>query len=132
MQNLNNWIEKIQQFFSGATPDGFSLNWDESRFFKLLSDRFSNFNVNNNTDFNYSYCNSFDIKLPASLLNGNYIITLKLSFVLDAFVLFITSYSSDFKKGKVISISDVPELKGIYSDVTEFAESLGFEEVNDK
>lgn len=131
MNKMKNWVHVIQVFFSNDKSDGISLSWDRRRFFDNFEKSLAPYEVINNTDFNYSYCNSFDLRVPETIIEGSYIITLKLSFVVNAFVLFVTWYSPDFRRGRVVSVDDLPQLSKLYEKVRHFAVANGFDEVPD-
>lgn len=61
MMTKDEIILEIQRKFKNACPSGILLEWDRNRFYDLLLPLFVGYKVKNQTDFNYSYCNSFDI-----------------------------------------------------------------------
>lgn len=131
MTALSILIGDIQRKFSNGCPNGFLLEWDANRFFQDLLSLFLGFKVTNDTDFNYSYCNSFDIELGKNNEGKIFVLTLKISFIIDAYTVHITRYSSNQRAGNVISIEGCLEYSGAVEKVRSFMEAQGFIEVQD-
>lgn len=107
MTLLNTLVADIQKMFFDGCPNGFLLKWDVNRFFQSLVSLFAGFKVINETDFNYSYCNSYEIELAE---NGEiFILTLKASFIADAYTVHLTKYSSNRRRGIVVPYEEYPE-----------------------
>jgi len=129
MVTLYNLISDIQNKFSEGCPNGFLLEWDVNRFFHALLSLFDGYKVINDTDFNYSYCNSYDVELGEDENNDVFILTLKASFISDAYTIHITRYSSDRRNGVVIPYENCLEYESEIAKVKGFIENEGFVEV---
>jgi len=129
MMALNTLIIDIQKKFSDGCPNGFLLGWDINRFFQSLISLFVGFKVINDTDFNYSYCNSYEIELGENESDEIFILTLKVSFIVDAFVLHVTRYSSNRRSGKVIHFDECSEYAGEIKKAKIFLVGKGFVEM---
>ncbi len=120
-----------KKFNSEFTPNGILLNWDRNRFYSDLQLLISEHEILNQTDFNYSFCNSFDIKINAKKNHGEiYKLTLKISFILDFFSTHLTRYVSYGRMGKVVSIDSVSEAKLICDKLKSYLSEMGFEELS--
>jgi len=125
-------ISEIQRRFKSSCPNGVLLKWDRNRFYDSLLQLFVGYKVKNQTDFNYSYCNSFDVEMNARGASGQfYKLTLKISFIVDAYTLHLTEYSNDKKRGKVISSEGITEVLFIIKKIKQFMEQKGFQEIYD-
>jgi len=127
-----NSIESIQNAFSNGCPNGALLGWDANRFYESLTKLFYEFSISNETDFNYSYCNSYDIAVGNGEQGENFVITVKISFIIDAYRMQLTEYSKDKKSGKVIDFEDLNEGTRFAENVRSFFEDRGFTEVADE
>src|SRR5688500_18859647 len=94
-------IQEVRNAFQFGPPNGLELNWDASRFFSSLESLCSSCKVLNSTDFNYSYCNTFDIEPENMGVDCRYVLTAKFSFVAPAYSVHVTKYSLDKKAGCV-------------------------------
>ena len=131
MTVLSMLVENIQRKFSNGCPNGFLLGWDVNRFFKSLLSLFVGFKVINDTDFNYSYCNSYDIELGTGEDGKMFILTLKASFIADTYTIHVTKYSKNKRSGKVIHIEEYREYAGEVVKARSFMEEQGFIEILD-
>lgn len=118
-------IRDINNAYSTAIPNGFLLGWDENRFFTELKFLFSDLKVINTTDFNYSFCNTYEIDLGEKG-NTSFILTLKISFIANAFVLYVTEYSKNLKYGKVLFQEESDEQLEYLNRVQNFMFEKGF------
>lgn len=121
-------IREIQRKYSGSYPNGIMDSWDLERYSQHFAQLFSNYEVLNQTDFNYSYCNSYDVILGAGKETTSNILTIKASFIYDAYSLHITRYSEKLN-GKVIPLDLCSEFKNEVDTVRIFFESRGFREI---
>ncbi|NOT12099.1 MAG: hypothetical protein HOP23_09760 [Methylococcaceae bacterium] len=118
------------KFNSSVMPNGDLLGWDRNRFYEPLQLLLNEYAVINQTDFNYSYCNSFDINMNTKGNFGEiYKITLKISFILDMFTIHLTKYSKDKKMGKVVSQDTIPEAKFVCDKLRYYLSQINFEEL---
>lgn len=122
-------ILEIQRIFSNSCPNGFLLGWNKNRFFSSLKSICKDLEVINETDFNYSYCNSYDIRQKIDTSENNYNITLKASFILAAYSLYVTKYSNNGKSGEIMLEIDSPEIKTTLVKIKRFIENEGFLEI---
>lgn len=122
-------LEDIQKKFSNGCPNGFLLGWDVNRFFQSIQSLFAGFKVTNDTSFDYSYCNSYVIELGKNADEEIFVLTLKISFIIDAYTLHLTRYSSNKRTGKVISFESFSEYSMVVEKVKCFMEEQGFIEI---
>jgi hypothetical protein len=115
----------VQDSFKSGVPNGIALGWDRGRLFCKFKKRFSNFTVFNDTDFNYSFCNRFEIEL---LNEGktSYTVTARFSFIAPVYSVHATQYCSSKSIGHVISESEDSTVLLLTREVCEFAKSEGF------
>lgn len=125
-------IRDIQRKFSNGCPNGYLLGWDVNRFFKPLLSLFAGFRVINETDFNYSYCNSYDIELGIGEDEKIYFLTLKASFIADIYTVHVTGYSKNKRRGKVVDVMKFPEYEKQIERARSFMNGQGFMEILDE
>lgn len=130
MKTTDQLVFEVRKKFAESRPNGVVLEWDENRFFLPLKELFENCKVVNCTDFNYSYCNSYEIEPIPQPQEYDYVLTFKTSFVLDVYSLHIARYSKDRKSGQVVKDDEYAALLPTISKVRLFAERQGFQEVN--
>ena len=132
MLTKDNLISEIKEKFRTSCPNGMLLQWDRNRFYSSFSSLFIEYNIKNQTDFNYSYCNSFDIEMLSRGDAGEfYRIALKISFIVDAYTVYLIQYSKNKKKGKVICEKNI-EAQLCIEKIKHFMEKKGFQEINDE
>ena len=131
MKSTDQLVLEVRKIFGESCPDGNLLAWDENRFLPSLTKLCTDCKVVNSTDFNYSYCNSFEIESNVNLPEHVYILTFKTSFILEAYSLHVTRYSMDRKRGKVVAEDECVELTPIIGIVKQFAEKEGLQEIGD-
>jgi len=125
-------IENIQNAFSDGCPNGSLLGWDANRFYEPLVKIFNGLSVSNETDFNYSYCNSYDIALSTGTQGEIFIVTIKVSFIIDAYRMQLTEYSKDKKAGRVIEFEGLSDSLYFVDNVRSFFADRGFIEIADE
>lgn len=131
MMTRDELISEIQKKFKNSCPSGMVLGWDRNRFYNLLV-LFIGYNVKNQTDYNYSYCNSFDIEMHSRGRSDQfYKVTLKISFIVDAYAVHLTVYSKNKKRGKVIPCERVPEAQLVIEKIKHFMGKNGLQEIDD-
>jgi len=121
-------IDEIKKMYLDGRPNGFLLEWDVNRFFEELVLLFIDHKVSNDTDFNYSFCNSYNIALGNTSDNEKYVLTVKASFIADSYIVHITRYSKSKRNGKVVSIEECQEYASELALVREFMTKKGFVE----
>lgn len=125
-------VSEIQRKFRNSCPSGMLLGWDKNRFYDLLLSLFVEYNVQNQTDFNYSYCNSFDIEMRTRRPSGQLCkVTLKISFIVDAYIVYHTALSKGKKRKKVIPCERISEAQLHIEKIKQFMEQKGFQEIMD-
>ena len=129
MNTINSMILQVQEAFKNGCPNGIILAWDRDRLFHDLEQVCRGFKVTNYTDFNYSYCNTFDIEPIGDSSDYIYVVTFKVSFVCDAYSVHVTKYSKDRRRGEVVSENECASLVPILAVVRGFAEDRGFCEI---
>jgi hypothetical protein len=130
MKSTEQLVLGIQEIFGKSRPNGILLGWDKNRFFSSLRELCADCTVVNDTDFNYSYCNSFEIVSNTNRQEHDYVITFKTSFVLDVYSLHVTRYSPDRKRSKVVSEHECTELIPILQRIRNFAEKQYLQEIS--
>jgi hypothetical protein len=123
-------IQQVQSAFQFGRPNGLELNWNPNRFFSGLTRLCTDCQVANSTDFNYSYCNSFDIEPAEREGHCRYVMTAKFSFVAPAYSVHVTKYSWDKKRGSVVPETENEEMLRLTKLVRQFAAQNGFQEVD--
>lgn len=120
-------LEVINQKFGSGIPNGFLLGWDADRFLIDFKSIIGNdFKLINQTDFSYSYCNSYDILIDRTL-----VLTIQISFIVDLYSIHLTKYSTDRKQGKVIPLSPSITNNQRIKKLIKFLENNKFEEISD-
>ncbi|MDP1560254.1 MAG: hypothetical protein Q8M16_02545 [Pirellulaceae bacterium] len=118
-------IKTVQAFFHFGIPNGHLLGWDPDRLFHRFRKRFEGYHVANYTDFNYSYCNSFQIEPQYG--NGDcYVLTAKFSFVAPVYSVHSTKYSDSKTRGFVVPETSDPTMRLLTGLVHQFATHEGF------
>ncbi len=130
MKSIEVIIELIQEVFDQSTPNGVLLGWNENRFMEPISRICSGTKLVNNTDFNYSNCNSFDIELDPSYDEHLCRITFKASFVADAYSLHVTRYAKDQRSGKVVPEDECEQLVLVIERLRKFADQKELREIS--
>jgi len=132
MGSVDRLIADIEKAFSEGPPNGFLLGWQRDRFFPSLQSSFRDCAVTNDTDYNYSYCNSFEIEPDPSGKEGNLVITLKMSHVADVYSVHVTKYSRDKRRGNVVPCGVDPIVSELCERVHQFAADKGFQEIDER
>lgn len=132
MKSTDRFIQTVRTAFQFGPPNGLELNWDSKRFFSDLKKICTDCRVVNNTDFNYSYCNSFNIEPTEAEGDVRHVLTAKFSFVAPAYSVHVTKYSMDKKSGRVIDEAEHPTMLRLAAFVRQFAAQEGFQEVDGK
>jgi hypothetical protein len=126
-------ISEIQRKFRHSCPSSMVLGWDRNRFYDLLLSLFVGYKVKNQTDFNYSYCNSFDIEMHLKRPSGRFCrVTLQISFIVDAYIVYHTAHSKGKKRGKGIPSERISEAQLHIEKIKQFMEQKGFQEIVDE
>ena len=131
MKSTDELVLTVRKIFGESCPNGIILDWDEDRFFPPLTRLCADCRVVNDTDFNYSYCNSFEIEPIADLREHVCVVTFKASFILDVYSLHLTKYSEDRRHGEVVVELEHAELIPIVEKIRRFAEEQGFQEISE-
>jgi hypothetical protein len=133
MMTTDEIISEIQRKFKSSCPSGILLRWDRNRFYDSLVPLLAGYKVKNQTDYNYSYCNTFDIELNTIGSSGQrYKITLKTSFIVDGYAIHLTEYSNNRKQGKVIPVESVHEALFVIEKIKAFIEQRGFQKIDNE
>lgn len=103
MDLLESWISTIALVHEKGRPNGKLLNWNPDRYFDDLKVKCVGCKIENITDFNYSYCNTYQVVPETTSDKYNYVLVLKISYVVNACCIYWVRYSKDFRRGEVIS-----------------------------
>lgn len=123
-------IEEIKARFNRGCPNGFLLGWDRDRFLKEVTDLSAPLRVINNTDFNYSYCNSYEIIISSNSNEPELSVILKLSFILDIYSLYCVEYVSGRRIGRVVKIASSGVVFYLTDKLEVFFTSIGFDRIS--
>ena len=123
-------VTLVQNTFGHSYRNVNKLNWDRNRFFQSVVKHCRGCKIANSTDFNYSFCNTFEVEPKIQPDEHSYVLTFKTSFVADVYSLHVTQYSKDRKAGKVVAEDELPTLVPIIATVRQFAADAGFQEMN--
>lgn len=81
----------------------------------------------------YSYCNSFDIEMLSRKHSGHLCkVTLKISFIVDAYLVYHTAHSKAKKSDKESSSTRFSEAQLHIGKIKQFMEQKGFQEIDDE
>lgn len=129
MEIVKTLIKDIQRSFSSGCPNGMLLGWDPDRFAEPIGAIFESLEVSNNTDFNYSYCNSYEISLSPERKKNCIVITLKISFISNVYLAQAAAYSADRRSGRAVNVAEQLEFFQELEKARLFLASQGFLEV---
>ncbi len=129
MITQNEIIQQVQSLYKNGIPNGILLGWDTARFHNQLTSLFERLIILNETDFNYSFCNSYTIELGKDSGDNVYILTLKASFIVNAYTIHVTKYSSNKRVGKVIQEDHLLQYTKYIERARSFFENQGFIEI---
>ena len=128
MTDLQKIVGAIQARYSKAYPNGILERWDLNRFYQDLIEIFPDYKITNETDFNYSYCNSFDIRRRQDECKNIYVLTVKVSFIYDAYTMHITAYANH-RIGHVVPIPEYGKYSYEVERVRRFFNERGYREI---
>ena len=129
MTLLDDWISIVKNKFGDGCPNGFLLEWDVNRYHSSIKEICRNCKVTNQTDFNYAYCNTYEIRPETRNTKFIYELTLNISFIVDAFSLHWTKYTTNLKKGGVISSNEIEVEYDPTDGLIKFLEKNEYQEV---
>lgn len=122
-------VSLVQSTFGYSFRNVSKHDWDRNRFFHSLVKLCGGCKIVNGTDFNYSYCNTFEIEPKVQPDEYSYVLTFKTSFVADVYSLHVTRYSKDRSTGKVVSENELPTLIPTIAILRQFAVAAKFQEM---
>jgi hypothetical protein len=125
--NVHDLIRAVQNSFQSGVPNGFVLGWNPDRLFDKFKMFFSEYCVFNCTDFNYSFCNRFEIE-PAYQGDVCYTVTAKFSFIAPVYSVHSTKYWNSKSEGCVVPETEDSTICFLTQAVCEFAKKEGFVE----
>ena len=125
---LSSVIEKIHLKYSDSYPNGIQAGWDMNRFFKALILIFSGYKLTNQTDFNYSFCNSYDVVLDKNTDGSSSMLTIKVSYICDVFSLHMTRHGNR-RKTQFVPLNSCNEFKNKAELARAFLIDKGFREI---
>ena len=144
MNETEQFVLEVKKKFGEARPRGDLLGWDLNRFFSSFTRICTYCRVNNCTDLNYSYCNSYEIEPETQPQEFDYVLTFKTSFIVDAYSYHVTRYSKNRRNGRVINLPDCGEvaefsdvstaqkaIKQALNAIEQFVQQNGFREVDE-
>lgn len=116
MSLLDNWISEVKLAFQHERPNGNILNWDSDRYFFNIKDKCIGCEIQNLTDFNYSYCNTYQVIPETNSSKYSYVLVIKISYIVHAYSIYWVRYSKNLERGSVIGseqldVSNNPETK---------------------
>jgi len=131
MNDINEIINSIQEVFKDEIPNGIKLGWDRTRHFSTVKNLCTKYEIKNCTDFNYSFCNAYEILVIRDLKHFDYTLTVKISFIIKAYIIFLSRYSKNTNKGGLIDIKLHSEAQQLYEDIKCHFDNIGFYEIDD-
>ncbi len=131
-QLYTTWIAEIRRQFQTAPPSGWELHWDADRFYDDLKEILGgNYKLCNCTNFDYSFCNSYELTVENKNGNEKWILAIKVSFIVDAYSLHWTYYPRN-KQAYVLMDQKDAQLQNIEDKIVSFLGSKGFSDVSHK
>ena len=129
MLELAHLITAIGERFRNSPPNGLLLGWREDRYFDEVRGCCPGCTVVNETSFDYSRCNTFQIR-PQSLTDQwIYELSVNISFVAAAYTIHWTKYSPDARRGRVVDTADVEVAQNPAAAVRRMLKMEGFTEI---
>lgn len=116
-------INDIFKSFSKGYPNGYSLGWDEDRYIIELRSRFSDWSIENQTSFDYAFCNTVFFYNNKTLPDIG--LTVKFSFIHPSFIMYFSEYNKKAKFYKPTSFF----CNRTANQVRNFMNAKGFSEV---
>lgn len=118
-------LKDVQTSFQFGIPNAIKLGWDPNRLFDEFKNRFSAHSVFNCTDFNYSFCNRFEIE-PQYEGPICYTLTARFSFIAPVYSVHSTKYVASKTRGCVVPETSDRTMSFLTGLIHEFANSKGF------
>lgn len=126
MEQVEQILLEVKSAFKVAPPNGDILGWDRERYYKDFARLAEICKVSNDTDFNYSFCNSYNAEFKTNKDSYIYVVTVKISFITNVYSIHVTQYSRDKKSGKVVSVYPHLELTLLIKKITSYLLGKGF------
>jgi hypothetical protein len=124
---LDKIIRDVKDAFKNEHPNGMLLGWDDERFYQELSDLTKKGELVDQTDFNYSFCNTFSYYYYPFDKDKNYeMATLKISFVSNVFDIRWWKYRNRGRSPRIIESPENYVSKEWEQQVKAFFEKKGF------
>jgi len=127
----NEIIKLIQELFKDEIPNGLKLGWDRVRYSSTVKNICTNYEIKNCTDFNYSFCNTYEVLVLKGLNSFDYTLTIKISFIIDAYIIYLSRYSKKNMNGGLVDLNKCPKAQRLYENSKHYFTQLGFHEIDD-
>ena len=75
----------IFKTFSDGIPNGWLLEWDQSRYFSEITTAALPFDCWNYTSFDYSFCNNYVVEIPSDHADKEWSLTVLISFTFPVY-----------------------------------------------
>jgi hypothetical protein len=128
---LETWTEEVQRRFKSGIPNGWLLGWNPLRFHKELAVLLKEGEFENVTSFDYDFCNTYNFRLAAALREYE-MLTLQISFIVDAYSLHWARYRDGGRLGEFIRRPESRSSLTLEVDVRAFLEKRGIRECDDE
>lgn len=126
---LDEILAQVRDAFRDGPPNGWLLGWDPDRLIAGIQGLTpSDCQISNRSSFDYSFCNSFEIKFPA-VKNKYLVLITKVSFIADVFCLYWVRYKHKGGKGNVIPSPETAEQCETEKSLRSFLEAMEFSEL---
>jgi hypothetical protein len=100
VQGIDDWAAVTRRAFANGIPNGWTLGWDRTRFEKEIVGLAKPWKCFNSTSFDYARCNKYEIEFKERP-DSYYVLTILVSFVVNAYVAFWTHYTEGGRSGVV-------------------------------
>ena len=124
------WVERVEAAFAEGPPNGWLLGWDEKRFERDLRQLADSAPVFNATSFDYAFCNKYEVEIRETSGEVYWILTIRISYIVDAYTLHWTEYRTT-ETGRVVGTPSIEACRRTESAVLQFLSQVGCSDVSD-
>ncbi len=119
------WAEIVANRFRSGPPNGWLEGWEVNRFHAELLELSGKLTLANHTSFDYAFCNLYEVEVPGSTSDVLWVLTIRISFIVDAFSLHWTRYECDGRQGAVRTPT-ISTCRTIEAEVRRFLQNRAF------
>ncbi|MEL6340959.1 MAG: hypothetical protein AAFQ65_13700 [Myxococcota bacterium] len=126
---LHRWQAEVYDAFKDGAPNGWLIGWDRDRLLNEVRDiaRLADGCINA-TSFDYARCNRFELRIGAED-RQHWVLTVRVSFVIDAYSLHWTEYGPGDKSGRVVDGLDNKRTGTLENETRSILAGRGFAEL---